>query len=785
MENYNDELLAKALEECAQEPIQYPEAIQEHGILFVINENYEILRASNNTQHFLELPAKEFLNQKLHQFFELPEDFGQYYNPMFENAYSKTENMYFQTLSQYELIFIPQKKYFIATLTRVETNFILELECKPKEKEKLNPFVISKEILLDVNQYKEDLSHMLEDAIQKIQLLTGFGRVMVYKFAPDWSGEVITEVKIESMPSYLGLHFPASDIPEQARVLYTKNWIRVIPDVYYQAVPIISNEMTPTKPIDLSHVSLRSVSPVHIQYLKNMKINATIAISLIINNKLWGLIVGHHPEPRSISVDKRNICEFIGQVLSLQINAYEKHKADLKRERTQTGLEIITSKLFENTNLFQELQDLSQRLIELVNAHSFWIVWGQEEFLTEDIPEDAQERQKLLNFLKTYFKNHDTPYFSHQIGEFINLSPDFLKKVGGVLAVSISIQQNLYLIWFKKEKISTVSWVGSQEKNLVFKDNRARLLPRNSFDVWKETVKGESAAWLVQDLEAVTALKASILANLLLNTEKLREEKKKLEQEVQKQTQDLQLAKEELEELVNSLKESNDELKNFAYVTSHDLQEPLRQISTFTQLMERKISDKLNDKEHKYLDFIVSGTKNMQSLIDDLLQYTRLSGREHQATKVDLNKVIQKVLLVLSATIEESQAEIQVQNLPIIQAKELLMTQLFQNLLSNAIKYQRKGSIPKISITYEEQATHWQFVVKDNGIGIEEEFYETIFQVFRRLHTKMEYLGNGMGLTLCKKIVNQHQGEIWLESELGKGSSFYFTISKNLPIKVA
>ncbi len=234
-------------------------------------------------------------------------------------------------------------------------------------------------------------------------------------------------------------------------------------------------------------------------------------------------------------------------------------------------------------------------------------------------------------------------------------------------------------------------------------------------------------------------------------------------------------AEDELKITLNELKRSNQELEQFAYVASHDLQEPLRMISSFTQLLERKYKDKLDTEALEYINFTVDGAKRMQLLINDLLAFSRVNTKGEEFKELDLEKVLDEVLFNLEIVIEENQAIITNDHLPRICADHGQMIQLFQNLLGNALKY-RSQNIPQIHISARKIDKEWMFSVKDNGIGIDPQYNEQIFQIFRRLHTHDEYEGTGIGLAITKKIIQRHKGRIWVESELGKGSNFYFTI---------
>ena len=225
------------------------------------------------------------------------------------------------------------------------------------------------------------------------------------------------------------------------------------------------------------------------------------------------------------------------------------------------------------------------------------------------------------------------------------------------------------------------------------------------------------------------------------------------------------------------LQVANKELEQFAYVASHDLQEPLRTISIFVGLIEEKYSGKTDEDTELYLKQIVNAASKMQNLIKDLLDFSQI-GRNISFAATDCNNILKEVIANLGATIKESKAKITSTVLPVVIGNEIELRQLFQNLISNAIKFHKKNSKPEIEITFVEKDTEYLFAFKDNGIGLEEQYKDRIFIIFQRLHTSTEYAGTGIGLATCKKIVALHNGKIWMESKLGHGSIFYFTIPK-------
>jgi PAS domain S-box-containing protein len=238
-------------------------------------------------------------------------------------------------------------------------------------------------------------------------------------------------------------------------------------------------------------------------------------------------------------------------------------------------------------------------------------------------------------------------------------------------------------------------------------------------------------------------------------------------------------AHDELEKKARELARSNEELQQFAYVASHDLQEPLRMISSYTQLLGRRYGDKLDGDAKEFMGYIVDGAARMKQLIEDLLSYSRVGTRGRELHATESRAALDKALLNLRAAQEASGATVTRGELPVVVADSQQLTQLFQNLLGNAMKF-RAETPPRIHVACEERPDIWIFTVSDNGIGLDPQYSERIFMMFQRLHTKAEYPGTGIGLAICKKIVDRHGGRIWVESQPGKGCTFGFTIPRDV-----
>ena len=266
--------------------------------------------------------------------------------------------------------------------------------------------------------------------------------------------------------------------------------------------------------------------------------------------------------------------------------------------------------------------------------------------------------------------------------------------------------------------------------------------------------------------------------------QEIQESNRRLEEEVQereKQQAVINRMNSDLEQKVldrtSELKQSNEELERFAFIASHDLQEPLRMVASFLQLLKKRYHDELDETANQYINFAVDGADRMKKLISDLLEYSRVGVSNEDFTRVDLNLVMNDVTSLFQNSISSLGAKVEISPLPVVMGRRQQLLQLFQNLVSNALKYHGRET-PQITIGCTGKGNFWEIFVKDNGIGIDPKFFEKIFIIFQRLHNKSEYSGTGIGLAICKRIVERHGGIIRVESEPGKGSTFFFTIHK-------
>ncbi|GAB4532617.1 MAG: ATP-binding protein [Pleurocapsa sp.] len=729
-----------------REPIHNSGQIQPHGVVLVLQEpELKISQTSTNTYGVFGISSQEMLNLTLE---ELLDPF------QFEIIQ--------QGLLQDNLDFINPTKMWVrkdgdeyaifdGVFHRNAEGFLI-LELEPAASQESIPFLSFYHLArASINQLQEtaSLRDYCQIIVKEVRKVTGFDRVMLYKFDEDGHGAVIAEEKLEQMESYLDLHYPASDIPKPARKLFSSNWIRLIPDASAEPVQLLPLKNPQSdRPIDLTQSILRSPSPCHLEYLHNMGVGASLTISLIEDGKLWGLIACHHLTAKYVPYELRKACEFLGRVIFSEIsNREETEDYDYRMKLNYIRSQLIDD-MGQSENFVRGLIRNESNLLELANATGAAICFNGSWTLVGETPVE-EDLDLLLQWLA---KNVDEEVFATNSLVQIYTDADKYKNVAsGVIAMAISRRN--YLLWFRPEVIQTVNWGGDPNNayQTILTQGYQRLSPRKSFELWKEEVRLTSLPWKQVEVNAIKELRKAIVNTVLRQAD-------------------------ELAILAKDLERSNAELKRFAYVASHDLQEPLNHVSNYVQLLEMRYCDRLDEDAKEFIGFAVDGVSLMQTLIDDVLAYSKVDTQGSQFTLTDMEVALGRALTNLQKRIRAANATIITHDpLPTLMADGTQLMQVFQNLIVNAIKF-RSQADPEIHIKAERLEDEWLFSVRDNGIGIDPQFSDRIFVIFQRLHTRDEYPGTGMGLAICKKIVECHRGKIWVESELGQGATFYFTI---------
>lgn len=733
----NLNILEKAIHTSSQ--------IQPHGLLLVLQEpELNIVQVSSNAADIFGISLEEILQKTLEDILDpfqmervragLQEDNLEYINP--------TKIWVRKKGDEYSI--------FDGIFHRNTDGFLI-LELEPALSQDSIPFLSFYHLArASINQLQatSNLRDFCQIIVEEVRKVTGFDRVMLYKFDEDGHGSVIAEEKLESMEPYLGLHFPESDIPKPARKLFSSNWIRLIPDTHAQSVEISPAFNTTTqRQLDLTHSILRSASGCHLEYLHNMDVGASLTISLTKDGMLWGLIACHHQSPKYVSYELRKACEFLGRVIFAEISTREETEDYDYRMQLAYIQSTLVEYMSQEENFINGLVKHQPNLLSLTSAQGAAVYFGDNCTTIGNTPKEED-----LNYLVQWLKNHlqDEVFYTDSLPQIYPDAEKFKNVASGMLAIQISKRN--YVMWFRPEVIQTVNWGGNPNKafDATQTDGNVRLSPRKSFELWKETVSLTSLPWKQVEVKAVLELRKAIVNIVLRQAD-------------------------ELAQLAHDLERSNAELKKFAYVASHDLQEPLNQVANYVQLLEMRYQEQLGEDAKEFINFAVEGVSLMQTLIDDVLAYSKvdLQGVEYQL--IDVETALNRALNNLRGRILETGAVITHDELPTVLADSTQLMQLFQNLIGNAIKF-RSNKAPQIHISASRLEDAWLFAVKDNSIGIEPQFSDRIFVIFQRLHTRDEYAGTGMGLAICKKIVECHRGRIWVESELGEGATFYFTI---------
>ncbi len=727
----------KSIHNCGQ--------IQPHGLIFVLEEpELKILQLSSNTSTIFGITPENILGKQLDEVIDpfqverikagLAEETLDYINPTKVWIRKKGDDFL----------------VFDAVFHRNSDKFLI-LELEPAVSQENIPFLSFYHLArASINQLEEtsSLRDFCKIIVKEVRKVTGFDRVMLYKFDDDGHGSVIAEEKLESMEPYLGLHYPESDIPKPARRLFASNWIRLIPDANSQPVQIFPvNNPINQRSLDLTNSILRSASPCHIQYLHNMGVGASLTISLIKDQKLWGLIACHHQSPKYVSYELRKACEFLGRVIFSEVSVREETEDYDYRMKLTYIQSALIEYMSQEENFIDGLLKHQPNLLDLASAQGAAVCFGGNCTTVGETPNEED-----LNFLVQWLKNNvkEEVFYTDSLAHVYPDAEKFKNVASGLLAIPISKKN--YVLWFRPEVIQTVNWGGDPSKafEATHSEGSVHLSPRKSFELWKETVRLTSLPWKQVEIKAALELRKAIINIVLRQAD-------------------------ELAQLAHDLERSNAELKKFAYVASHDLQEPLNQVANYVQLLEMRYEEQLDQDAKEFITFAVEGVSLMQTLIDDVLAYSRVDvqGIEFELTEVETP--LDRALGNLRGRIAESKAVITHDPLPSVMADSTQLMQLFQNLIGNAIKF-RSNQQPEIHVGVSRQEDAWLFSVRDNGIGIDPQFSDRIFVIFQRLHTRDEYAGTGMGLAICKKMVECHRGNIWVESQLGQGATFYFTI---------
>jgi light-regulated signal transduction histidine kinase (bacteriophytochrome) len=769
--------------------------IQSHGVMIVISEpELTITQVSANIESHFGFAPEELLDQPLAML--LGEAEVQYLRDRFlsKNLEASPHYLHATQIGRGD-------KIFELILHRRRGLLILECERKPEDavtQFDLYPLGFAPAVSGAIAQMQRsnDVREFCQIAADEIRQFTGFDRVMVYKFNEDGSGNAIVESLGEGFKPYLGLRYPASNIPSQTRAICLKRWMRMEADVYDQSVPLIPavNPVTGVA-LDMDYAVTHGMSAAHTEYLKNIGVTASMFLSIINRERLWGLVVCYHHCGRKYTPhDARMACEFLAHFLSLQMTAKEESEALEYMTRINQGHARLAESMSNADDYRHGLIEDKEQLLSLIEADGVALCADDQIELIGKGP-NPNRLDDWWNgcggmWKMKFSRPTISPRDSRNLSNIRTPRADYWRR--GSHGASRNTSSGFAVALSK-----VVNWAGAPPNAPGPGGKGECLTSRNCAmagypgALWQETVEGKAMPWKDPEFIAAGMLRRSILEIMARRAE-------------------------EMVRLNAELERSNIDLDAFAYIASHDLKEPLRGIHNYSHFLMEDYADRLDKAGLEKLQTLVKLTKRMEALVDSLFHFSRVGQVDLAIREVDLEETLGKTLEMISPSLLESGVEIRrPRPLPVVRADHARVGEIFHNLIVNAIKYNDKPS-KWVEIGWEEgtgrRATGRRgdeegagsgdvamrgrrrirpvaqspsrpvfftclLSFRDNGIGSRNATSKRSSAFFKRLHGRDEFGGGvGAGLTIVKKIVERHKGRVWIESKVGEGSTVYFTL---------
>ena len=735
------------LNNCDREAIHIPGSIQPHGALVAVTREDGIVRmASANAAEVLGgLPA--VMDRPLR---ELVVDVSP---PGLASSVRTTG-----AVRQLQTVMTQDGRQLDAVLHRTQGMTVVEFEPAADE-------LSLGRLLAQVSEAGAALDgRSLEDAWQiaatTVRRLTGFDRTMIYLFNEDGHGTVVAEDRRLGLDAFLGLQYPASDIPKQARVLYLRNWTRHIVDSAADPSPVLPALIPGTdEPLNMALAQLRAVSPIHLEYLRNMGVVTSLSMSLVSDKQLVGLVACHHYTRRHISFAVRSACELLARLLSEQLaRATGLTREEEERERRAVQLGVLRH-VAEAGSPERALEAIAAQTLDVFDASAFMGKLGDTVRAHGPVPVEASEIVRMLE---------DQP--DENLIAVQHLSGLADAESGGVLVVRVgNAPVTSFLAWFRPPVTTTTTWGGNPTEGLEV--NGDRLTPRGSFSAWSETVRGRCEAWRERDRRMATTLQRALATG---------------EAGLRGEDQDVSTVIDALTTYARDLERANAELRAAAAdreemisAVAHDLRGPLRTMSGFVGVLGERFADTDDPMAARLVERVTGGADHMAQLLNGLQRWGRLGSGISMVT-VDLTDAVDTVLQSLGSSLETSGATVRVGPMPVVNGDPALLRELIQNLVENAVKYRDPERPLEIGITSEASRGSTVLSVTDNGVGIDPADVEDIFRMFRQLRPGQSG-GIGLGLALVSRIAERHQGHVWVDSTPRVGSTF--SVKLPLPTK--
>jgi light-regulated signal transduction histidine kinase (bacteriophytochrome)/CheY-like chemotaxis protein len=731
-EELSESELDAALQTCEREPIHIPGSIQPYGLLFAVRpEGRVIVQVSANVEVILGTVPPDLLGTSL------------------DDLIGKAQVDYLlQVARDGELqpmrstVVRLGERDFDAICHYSGPLLVVELEFRHQALLPDHAFHDEMRTFTIGIRAPRTLNELFDYVTASVRDITGFDRVMLYRFDDVWNGQVVSESRADHMPSYLGLHFPASDIPAQARALYMKSFIRQISDISYAPVALVPDLNPETgAPLDMSLCMLRSVSPIHVQYLANMGVKASMSISVFQNGRFWGLIACHHNSPHHVPYTVRLVSEIMGHVFSAHLSSMSELADITAREQRKSILERISTALLGNHELSELIGRQHLDIMDALKADGLTI-WRRDRCDSFGRMPPKAAIEQLVNWLDSH--NPASVFKTRAVDRFFADKNDLREWKGGLLAAPINMGRGEYIIWRRDSQVEKVTWAGKPEKTLTETRAGHRLMPRSSFKVWKEEVQNDAVDWSLDDIEMVHAIIGILAQNARLNADR-----------------------------------ANAAKTEFLAHMSHELRTPLNAIIGIAAILDRQ--GNFNDKQKQLVSTLGISSDALLNIINNSLDLSKIEAGELtlETRATDIRRELGDVATMLTPRALEKHIALRTtiaSDVPeYFLSDGVRLRQILVNLVGNAIKYTDTGQVNIAVDCLSDKGGAWlTLTIADTGIGMSEDQIARIFNPYAQADDTItrRFGGTGLGLTITKKLVELMSGDIKVESRLGQGSTF-------------
>ncbi|MBD1421079.1 ATP-binding protein [Sphingobacterium chuzhouense] len=715
--------------DCHEERIHVCGKIQSFGYLFVFDRNEQCIAASENVEKHWRRPAHDFIGKSITELldFLLPKHSEHFHHfrdeiadPVFNRFVEKVE--------------LDGHDYYVS-IYRCGENLYLEIE-------QSNGFDLRQTKL---HYYAKHLerggSDVWKSLTQLIKEIIQFDRVMIYRFKEDKSGQVIAESINNNLDSLLGYRYPEFDIPKQARALYKEFLARHTADTDGPISPLVQSK---EEEIDLTHCSVRALSPIHLQYLRNAQVRASASFSIVVDGELWGLVTCQNLLPKHVDLAQRHACLFLTQYA---VNYYLSTRLKQETQYIEMTSQLegeLKEELWINNDLLATFNKYAHRLMNKLAADGMFIGNEEEKLSFGEIPAAHH-----ITIIKQLLGQQQENVFATNKCIYREDTKNEETLFPGVIKVDLIPNSSWTLLFFRKEHVVEEIWAGKPEKitpdTLAGHENYPS--PRTSFAAWKQINEGASLKWEQRELLFIERIALLV------------------QQSIAKKAGEIQRLN---EELVNA----NNTLDTYSYTLTHDLKNPLSAIRLSAQMIQMKPG--LSE------EFLKRCSTNILDAVQLMSEMMEKMHEEFAATgSVALRPYLIDPTAHILSIVETAKQEHGVHHLhfelgevyPVL-AERTLLFQLFLNLIGNAIKYSGKEQQPYVKVYSRINDAYISYFIEDNGIGMDLKSNNDIFEIFLRMPNSTGYEGSGVGLSIVKRIVNRLNATIAVESELGKGTLF-------------